>query len=274
MGCSKILNLWDFENIEINNFMNLINKDKISYSKPCLKDFNIKDNNEKCKKDNFKDNKNESNEKDNKERFKNNNGKNKEKNKNIQLAFPIISMLTINQVKAQLFELLPKFFFKVGNIYSFNTLSDVDEGIKLDPEECVLPLMIEFADESFNNWKIKYSNPLGLSPFLNFIKNKNTFLCRNDYGPESGYILEKFIVNNNHEFKFLKFRNIDLFPLTDVIYWTDINFNKMKKFNRNTIEKTGFKYENLEYFNKRNYDDEDENIHCYFKKYNNLLYNN
>ena len=68
--------------------------------------------------------------------------------------------------------IIPKFFFKVDNIYSFKALSDagnritlfneskilyskfIKKGVELDPNECILPLMIEFTRESFSNWEI------------------------------------------------------------------------------------------------------------------------
>ena len=133
--------------------------------------------------------------------------------------------------------------------------------------------MIEFTRESFSNLEIQYFNKSCAFPFMNPINDKNK-LCINDFCLEQRYIIESFFDDNYDEFIFLKYRNIDLFPLTDSKYWTDINFNKMKEFNKKTMQKTSINYEHLKEgiiyvknFGKRSYED-DKNILCYFRKYN------
>ena len=254
-------------------------------------DDNKKENNEDCGKEEMKKDKKQENMKDN-EKENNEDKDNDVINKGlIELTFPVLSMLTLNQVKKHLFDLLPKFFFKVSNNYQFNALSDSGNRItlfnetrilylktkkkdfKLDPNACVLPLMIEFAHEPFSHLKIRYSDISCVSPLLNPIKGKNKFLCSNDYSSESGYVMEYFLIDNYDELKHLKYRNIELFPLTNSEYWTDINFNKMKKFNKKVMEKNPMssinRKENIYHYNfdRRSYDD-DKNILCYFKKYN------
>ena len=325
MGSTKIINLWDFEDIKITNSVYLKQDDMMYYFKSDLKEVqkeidernkkkvykveDIKDdnknNNEISNEDNRKVNKKENETKDNKddnENFKKGNNvnnnednikyyddKDKENKNHLELTFPVLSMLTLKQVKEHLFNLLPKFFFKVNNNYSFNALSDsgnriilfnpnkifnledVEENYELEAKQCVLPLMIELAHEPFSHLKIRYSKSLGDSPLLNPIKGNNRFLCPNDFSPESGYAMEYFMIDNYDEFRFLKFRNADLFPLTDEKYWTDINFNEMQKFNRKIMDKKPMIYGNFErdfedfLFDKRNYND-DENIRCFFRK--------
>ena len=257
MGFSKIINHWDFK----------------------------KENNEDCgKEENEKINEQNNKEDSNKEYKKDNDdGKDKDKENKVELKCPIISMLTLNQVKEHFLNLLPKFFFKVDkNYYSFNALSDGGNRITLFNEykilysafiKSVLPLMIEFTRESFSNLEIQYFNKSCAFPFMNPINDKNK-LCINDYCLEPSYIIEHFFDDNYNEFNFLKYRNIDLFPLIDSKYWTDINFNKMKEFNKKIMQKTsmscGDLKEALIFLNKkdkRNYDD-DKNILCYFRKYN------
>ena len=156
--------------------------------------------------------------------------------------------------------------------------------------------MIEISHETYSHLKIRYSNLSSESPLLNPIKGDKKLLCTNDYNPECGYFLEYFIADNYEELKHLKYRNINLFPLTEFKYWTDINFNRMKKFNKNQLEKENNDeninskgnndqnknsedsnnknknseedYYNLISFDKNRYDDEDEVFRCVFKKYN------
>ena len=95
--------------------------------------------------------------------------------------------------------------------------------------------------------------------------------------------------------KHLKFKNINLFPLTEFKYWSDINFNKMKEFNKkemekeknnnnkndnnnndnnggninnNEIQNTEEDYYNFISYDKGTYDDDIEVFRCVFKKYN------
>ena len=206
-------------------------------------------------------------------------------------------MLTLNQVKQHSLNLLPKFFFKVVYAHKFNAVSDAgnhitffnesrllySEGMKdniiLNPKGCVLPIMIEISHETLSHVKIRYANSSCLSPLLNPIKDKNKLLCPNDFKTESGYIIEYLFADTFEEVNFIKKRNEDLFELTDPKYWIDINFNKMKKFNKDKMEKKkedekfDEDYNNLILDDKR-YDesdddnDDEDNIGCIFHKYN------
>ena len=256
MSAAQIINDWDFETFKINNLK------KITISECSFSDFQKKINIDKRK-----------------------------------ITFPSISMLTLNQVKQHSLNLLPKFFFKVVYAHKFNAVSDAgnhitffnesrllySEGMKdniiLNPKGCVLPIMIEISHETLSHVKIRYSNSSCLSPLLNPIKDKNKLLCPNDFKTESGYIIEYLFADTFEELNFIKKRNEDLFELTDPKYWIDINFNKMKKFNKEKMEKKkedekfDEDYNNLILDDKR-YDesnddnDDEDNIGCIFHKYN------
>lgn len=256
MSAAQIINDWDFETFKINNLK------KITISECSFSDFQQKINIDKRK-----------------------------------ITFPSISMLTLNQVKQHSLNLLPKFFFKVVYAHKFNAVSDAgnhitffnesrlldSEGMKdniiLNPKGCVLPIMIEISHETLSHVKIRYANSSCLSPLLNPIKDKNKLLCPNDFKTESGYIIEYLFADTFEELNFIKKRNEDLFELTDPKYWIDINFNKMKKFNKDKMEKKkedekfDEDYNNLILEDKR-YDesdddnDDEDNIGCIFHKYN------
>ena len=165
-------------------------------------------------------------------------------------------MLTLNQIKNHLFDILPKFIFTVNSSYDFKAVSDVTNHISFfndnkifhlevvnkeifgrNAKEFILPLMIEISHELISHIIIRYARKDYNSPLLNPIKGRNKFLCPNDYGTESGFAIEYFFADNYQELKFLKTPNTELIPLLDQKYWTDINFNKMKEFNRKVMEK-------------------------------------
>ena len=256
LSAAQIINDWDFETFKINNL------NKITISECSFSDFQQKINIDKRK-----------------------------------ITFPSISMLTLNQVKQHSLNLLSKFFFKVVYAHKFNAVSDAgnhitffnesrllySEGMKdniiLNPKGCVLPIMIEISHETLSHVKIRYANSSCLSPLLNPIKDKNKLLCPNDFKTESGYMIEYLFADTFEELNFIKKRNEDLFELTDPKYWIDINFNKMKKFNKDKMEKKkedekfDEDYNNLILDDKR-YDesdddnDDEDNIDCIFHKYN------
>ena len=205
-------------------------------------------------------------------------------------------MLTLEQVKKHSLDLYPKYIFKIPYIYTFKAVSLSDfrisffnetkilhkkyseeGGIISEPKEFVLPYMIEISHETYSHLK-RYSNISTESPILSPIKGKKKLLCPNNYKAESGFILEYFFADDYDEINYLKYRNINLYPLTDSKYWTDINFNKMKKFNREQMIKLSFinnnnnnnfqnDFENLAFFDKGNYDD-DNIMRCVFRKFN------
>ena len=265
ISASQINNEWDLENIEIKN-LEFLKQGKFMLSSIS----NFKDFKEKLNKINDKKNQGE---------------------KITKLTFPSFSMLTLKQTKEHLFNLLPKFFFKIGKNYAFNTLSDVGYSITffnetkilnsedandenpLEPKECVLPLMIEIFREIFYIQKVRCS---GDSALLIPTEGKNNFLCLNNFRKVSDIAMKYFLADSYDDLCFLKFRNINLFVLTDSKYWTDINFNKMKQFLREKKEEKTYD-ENINedlndfiFYNQRFYydDEEDENIRCYFKLYN------
>ena len=307
MGSTQIINEWDFKDFKIENLLYWKSEDLIF-------SFNVK----------FIDFKKEFTSNQNKKKVPNDKDKLIQEN-NIQeekkLTFPVLSMITLDQIKKHCFDLLPKFFFKIPDNYRYNALSitayrisffneyrilnknDLKKGETYDPKECVLPIMIELSHEVYSHLKIRYSNLSSESPLLNPIKGDKKLLCPNDYNPECGYFLEYFIADNYEELKHLKFKNINLFPLTEFKYWTDINFNKMKEFNKkemekeknnnnkndnnnndnndndnndndnninnNEIQNTEEDYYNFISYDKGRYDDDDvEVFRCVFKKYN------
>ena len=102
-------------------------------------------------------------------------------------------------------------------------------------------------------------------------------MCPNYYENEPGYYLEYFLADDYSELTFLKTRNIDLYPLTDFKYWTDINFNEMKKLTKKYYlpslsnfphyEGSYKEFEDLLKYDKRNID-EGKDIRCAFKIFN------
>jgi hypothetical protein len=221
-GSSEILNEWDVEEIKIENMYKICKN--FSTSEYGFKDFKM-------------------------ELESRNSLKKIQKEKIGKLTFPMLSMLTLKQIKEHCMNLIPTFFFKVSSIYSFNAVSDVVNRVtfynevkileddysdfqKLNPKECVLPLMIEISHETYSHIIIRYSNSWNNSPLLNPIKDKNKFLCSNDFSTESGFAIEYFFIDDYKELNNLKTPGIDLFELTNPKYWTGKNFNAMKEFNR------------------------------------------
>ena len=273
MGSTDIINEWDFNSFEVRNYIYNPISDTMSSSKYSFKEFKKKfdENNERKKKEDEEDEEDESSNK---------------------LTFPILSMLTLKQVKNHSLELLPKFFFKVPNEYNFNAVSKAcyrisfynvnkifriigeQEQKKINPKSCVLPLMIEISHEDYSHLKITFFDLKSNSLILNPIQGRKILMCSNDYEAECGHFLEYIIADDYQELKHLKLRNINLYTLTDTQYWIDFNFNKMKEFNKKEMEndfynkiKSKNEYENLAKYDKRAFD-EDKNIRCLFKKFN------
>ena len=262
MGSTEIINEWDFRDYEILNFV--YNKSEDIFT---------------CSRSSFNNFKNEFDK--------------IPKKKYSKLTFPVLSMLTLEQVKKHSYDLLPKYIFKIPEIYTFksvsipgNRISFFNEnrilntiGMKkdkeyLDPKSLVLPYMIEISHETYSHLKVKYLNINNNSPILNPIRGKKKLICPNNYEPECGYILEYFFAEDYDELSFLKFRNENLFPLTDSKFWIDINFNKMKKFSKSEMLKNGITthsfqedFENLSFLNRMNYND-NKIMRCVFRKYN------
>lgn len=145
LGSTGIINEWDFNNFEILNLIYNKSHDILKSTKSSFKEFKSKFNEIKL------------NEEDKK------------------LTFPILSMLTLKQVKNHSLELLPKFFFKIPNYYDYNAISKASyrisffneerilritdakqQKIEVDPKSCVLPLMIEILHENFSLLKFRY----------------------------------------------------------------------------------------------------------------------
>ena len=176
------------------------------------------------------------------------------KEKLTKLTFPVLSMMTLKQVKEHLLDILPKYFFKISN-YQYNSVSDSVNRISyfnekrmlefpfsekiIMPQEYVLPIMIEISNGTYFHIKTRFSNSSS-SDFLLLtpVGGKNKFFCPNDYKTETRYSLEYFICDNYMELKYLKIPNINLFELTKSEFWTDINFNKLKEFNRKKMKET------------------------------------
>ena len=121
--------------------------------------------------------------------------------------------------------------------------------------------------------KTRYESSNSESPLLHPIKDKNKFLCPNDYSKESGYALEFFLIDNYEELKHLKKPNINLFPLSAPEYWNDINFNKLKEFNKKIMSENQKVAKNITnneddldmlYYDKRTNIVQDERIGCVF----------
>ena len=264
MGSTAIINEWDFRDYEVSNFEYVPSKDNFIHSSSAFNSF-----------------KNEFNEK---------------KNKNYpKLTFPVLSMLTLEQVKNHCYDLLPKYIFKVPEIYNFksvsmtgnrisffnenrilNTIGMKKELLYLEPKSLVLPYMIEISHDTYSYLKVKYLNNNNDSPILNPMRERKKLICPNNYKPKSGYILEYFCAEDYNELLFLKFRNENLFPLTDSKYWVDINFNKMKKFGKTKMINSGINihslqedFENMSFFNRRGFN-EDLIMRCAFRKFNDI----
>ena len=82
--------------------------------------------------------------------------------------------------------------------------------------------------------------------------------------------MEFLFVDDPKELIHLKRRNIDLYELTESKYWTDINFNKLKEFNKRIMDKnrlfnTSFDedFENMAFYDKGKFKS-DRTIKCVF----------
>ena len=286
MGSTQIINEWDFKDFKIENHLYYKKREYIFSFDQNFIDFKTE----------FFHNQNKKKDLNIKYHLLQENNDQKEK----RLTFPVLSMITLDQIKKHSLDLLPKFFFKIPSNYRYNALSmpayrisffnenkilyinDLEDVKTIDPKECVLPIMIELSHELCSFLKLRFSNLSSESPLLNPIKGDKKLLCTNDYDSKCGYFLEYFIADNYEEVKHLKYININLFPLTEFKYWTDINFNKMIEFNKNAMGKDyNNEKQNSEedYYNwisddKRKYDsdDDDDNddvvFRCVFKKYN------
>lgn len=191
-----------------------------------------------------------------------------------KISFPKLSMLTLAQVKEHLYNLVPKYFFKVKytdfsaiSDYRFfimfineTTLLDIDNINEngLNKEQFVLPIMIEYMHENFNHLKSRYEDNNCESPLLNQIGLKNILLCPNAYKTESGYLFEQLLVDNPTELKSIKTPNESLFILTKESYWTQRSFKNFKEINKKFIKDN--KIENFEI------SDEDYDFLCYDKR--------
>ena len=265
MGSTEIINDWDFKDFEVLNFKYM---DENYFS-------------EEMK---FMDFKKKFYEYD------------KNKKNKIKLTFPVISMLTLDQIKKHALILLPKYFYVIPKNYEYNAISCPSYRIsffnesrivglsmienknkKKTPEPLVLPWMIVISHETYSHLKTHLANIYNESPALNVIQGFRQLMCPNYYENEPGYYLEYFLADDYSELTFLKTRNIDLYPLTDFKYWTDINFNEMKKLTKKYYlpslsnfphyEGSYKEFEDLLKYDKRNID-EGKDIRCAFKIFN------
>ena len=221
-------------------------------------------------------------------------------NQNKDLTFPILSMLTIDQIKKHSLNLLPKYFFKIPYSYEckavscssykisfFNEIRILDnkniqfKDIIINPNSYVLPCMIIISHEIYSHSKAYSSDLSNESLILNPFEGFKKLIFPNYYDYESGYCLEYFLADDFIELQFLKSRNINLYPLTDFKYWTGINFNEMKRFtkkyflaslpNFSNYEDSDKEFEDeVDYeniYDKRSID-EDKVSRCVFKTFN------
>ena len=204
-----------------------------------------------------------------------------EKGMKKKIAFPSLSMLSLNQIKDHLLDLLPKFLFIVDNLSRFVSRADhafyvsfFNEGILFkeiienekyienNHKKYVLPIMLEISHIFFSHIKTRYGN-LYNSPILHSISGKNNFLCVNNFENESRNTLEYFICDDNKELKHLKTPNEKLFELCETKYWIDTDFTEMRKFNKKVME------ENIsEKKDDRLYTEEDLDMNLFDNKHN------
>ena len=137
-GSSEIINEWDLENYEVENLFCIKTKDELVSFTSKFMDFKMEMNNINKRK--------------------------KPGEKITKVTFPLLSMLTLNQLKFHLFDILPKFIFTVDSIYDFKAVSDVNNRISFfndlrtfhlevvnkeifdrNAKEFILPLMIEIS---------------------------------------------------------------------------------------------------------------------------------
>lgn len=185
----------------------------------------------------------------------NKNAKNKDEENEIKkIILPKLSMLTLNQVKEHLLNLIPKFFFKVkytnfsavSNRYFFILFIDEPNLLDIKSIDCfksnkqryILPIMIEIMHEIFNHLKTKYEDNISDSPLLNPMSLKKVLLCPNEFEPESGFCFEQLLIDSPNHLIALKTPNKDLYKLTDTKFWIQ---RTVKLFKEITSE-YAFKY--------------------------------
>ena len=162
-------------------------------------------------------------------------------------------MLSLNQIKEHLLDLLPKFLFITSHLSNFVALSDsvccvsffnqgilikklLDEkDLEIEHKKYTLPIMIEISHEFFSHLKSRYGNSCD-SPILHSIKGKNNFLCPDNYENESGFAFEYFLCDNIKELKHLKTPNEKLFELCEKKYWINFDFTELREFNKKIME--------------------------------------
>ena len=170
-----------------------------------------------------------------------------------KITFPSLSMLSLNQIKEHLLDLLPKFLFITSHLSNFVALSDsvccvsffnqgilikklLDEkDLEIEHKKYTLPIMIEISHEFFSHLKSRYGNSCD-SPILYPIKGKNNFLCQDNYENESGFAFEYFLCDNIKELKHLKTPNEKLFELCEKKYWINFDFTELREFNKKIME--------------------------------------
>lgn len=171
----------------------------------------------------------------------------------IKLTFPKLSMLTIDQVKEHLLNLVPKFFFKVkytdfsavSNKNSFilfineSNLLGIEslEEIESNKQKFVLPIMAEIMHENFSHLKSRYEDNTSDSPLLSQIGLKNVLLCPNEFESESGFLFEQLFIDSPNELIAIKTPNDELFELTDSKYWVQKTFKLFKEKTKNYVSK-------------------------------------
>lgn len=170
-----------------------------------------------------------------------------------KITFPSLSMVSLNQIKDHLLELLPKFIFIVNPFSGFVAVSDANyfvsffnqsrllhtlssfEILEENYRNYVIPIMIEIGHEFFSHLKSAYGCSTE-SPILHSIKGQKQFLCPDGFENESGYFFEFCLCEDIKELKHLKTPNKHLFQLSEVKYWIDVNFSELRKYNKYIME--------------------------------------
>ena len=205
-----------------------------------------------------------------------------------------INMLNINEVKAHLFNLLPKYIIRISTEMKFNASYDQFSKImfinenQLFREESniltsvlnnpdsnqpyILPLAIEILHELFGHGKKRFidSNAKSSEEYRdsqsNFVRNsikKNIGYNEIINYPESGIVLENFISKNRGVIKWLKSYHDEeeyLEKIMNINIWVDKDFSKLELLVGKYISLNKEKYDNISLYYTNTYSNDEDFI--------------
>ena len=220
-----------------------------------------------------------------------------------------LNMLNINEVRADLLNLLPKYIIRINTNMKFIATYDKYSKIMFLNEfqlfksdsiyltyifesdddlniGYVLPLVMEILHELYGHGKMRFINDKAKTP--EEYRDSKTNFCRNSLKriidknkvikySESGVVLEHFISQNRTIIKWLKTVQDILYTkqVMDVNMWVDKDFNKLESLVANFIGENNNQYENKSLYTVQTYSNDEDFIidsdddMCGFHKFDN-----